>query len=530
MKTLFLFFFVFFPVLSSSAPYSIKDCGIDLSLKKNGEIYVKEDIVFNFPVYGRDIIRRIPLVSRDVKGNITKLYVYDIEVFGQKYSIEKKKSSKLIKIKNESPGFIGDVKIRVQYKIYGAITDFRDFLNFSYSFRSNEYGGSFEKVTFFIFLPDNLVINEEDIFLLSDNKESRKDLFSVYSDKGYIYGKSEKVITDNEPINIYLNLPNPLVKLEKITNFRLYLKEKEVYLIPFMVFIISFVIWWFFGKNETISRIVHYKPPKELNPAIAGYLFNDRADNRDLISLLFYWAKEGFITIEEVEDPLSVIFKSKDYLLKMEKILPLDAKPFEWIIFNGLFPYNVKVIRLSSLKNNFYQIMEQARKELENYIHSMDFYHKSSKKLGKLFRYISILGVFGGIWFFILKQEDIGFSLFISALILFLFSFIMPKKSSYGQSVYEIILGFRDFLEKVERPRIEKMLSKNPEYFNEVLPYAVALGVADKISKKFDGLFSKPPEWYSTIQRDKTIFNFPIYVDLVLDDFFKLFMVLSKTK
>ncbi len=530
MKRLLVFFFILFPAICYPAIYSVKECNIDISVKKNAEIYIKEDVTYSFPQKVTEIKRIIPLIAKDLKGKSFRIFLYDIEVLGHKYTIQKGEFYKIILIRSGQEGFLGDVKVRFHYKIYGTIIDLKDFLNLYFTIRAYHYDSSIDRITFFIFLPDNFIAKEEDLLLMLNDREVSKELLNVSIDRGYIYGKVEKPIPKDGVIDFYLNLPVGLIKPGRLTEIELYLKEKKVYLIPLFVFLTAFIIWWFFGKDETTARVIHYKPPKDLNPAIAGYLFNDRADNRDLISLIFYWAKEGIISIEEVDDPLSIIFKSKDYIIKREKLLPLSAKPFEWIIFNGLFPYNVKVIRLSSLKDNFYQVMEQARKELENYIHSMDLYRKGSREIGKVFKYLSLAVFSMAVGFLFFKQWDWGISLSFSSAVLFLFSLIMPKKSSYGKNMYEILIGFKDFLEKVERPRIEKMISKNPEYFNEILPYAIALGVADKISKKFDGLFSKPPDWLSTASKDRSLFNFPLIVDMVIDDFFKLFLTISTSK
>jgi hypothetical protein len=56
------------------------------------------------------------------------------------------------------------------------------------------------------------------------------------------------------------------------------------------------------------------------------------------------------------------------------------------------------------------------------------------------------------------------------------------------------ILDFREFLQRAERDRIEKMGKK--DLFYRYLPYAIALGVVDNWSESFAGLHQEPPDWY----------------------------------
>jgi len=41
--------------------------------------------------------------------------------------------------------------------------------------------------------------------------------------------------------------------------------------------------------------------PDNITSAEAGFFIDDKTDNRDLLSLIFYWAAKGCIEIEETE-------------------------------------------------------------------------------------------------------------------------------------------------------------------------------------------------------------------------------------
>jgi uncharacterized membrane protein len=82
-----------------------------------------------------------------------------------------------------------------------------------------------------------------------------------------------------------------------------------------------------------------------------------------------------------------------------------------------------------------------------------------------------------------------------TAVILFVFSRIMPARTVIGARAREAALGFKEFLERVETDRYRKMIT-SPEMFERYLPFAMAFGVEEKWAKAFEGIYRDPPSWY----------------------------------
>ncbi len=53
------------------------------------------------------------------------------------------------------------------------------------------------------------------------------------------------------------------------------------------------------GREELFVPVVRYDAPSGLSPMEVGYLADGVVDNKDLTSMLFYWADGGYLTIEE---------------------------------------------------------------------------------------------------------------------------------------------------------------------------------------------------------------------------------------
>jgi uncharacterized membrane protein YgcG len=232
-----------------------------------------------------------------------------------------------------------------------------------------------------------------------------------------------------------------------------------------------------------------------MTSAEAGVLIDDKTDNRDLLSLIFYWATKGLLEIEE--KPKEGLFGKNDYILIKKADLPDDAKPYEKTFFNGLFPGSTKNVRISTLKDNFYTTMQVTRDLLEQEIKKEGYYEKGSRTMSNILKSISFAMLFGGIVLgFAGYGYDYTISLAISAVITFIFGYIMPKKTDKGLEKYQILKGFADFIEKAEKPRIKRLLEEDPNYFEKTIPFAIALNVLDKWSPKFEGLVTEPPSWY----------------------------------
>lgn len=59
-------------------------------------------------------------------------------------------------------------------------------------------------------------------------------------------------------------------------------------------------------------------------------------------------------------------------------------------------------------------------------------------------------------------------------------------KSEYGKEVYEKICGFREYLEKVEKDKIETLVKEDPKLCYKMMAYAYALGVSKDWVDEFE--------------------------------------------
>ncbi len=68
------------------------------------------------------------------------------------------------------------------------------------------------------------------------------------------------------------------------------------------------------------------------------------------------------------------------------------------------------------------------------------------------------------------------------------FILFMKRKTKYGEYITAKIKGFRHFLITAEKPRLEAIVTENPKYFYNILPYTYALNISKKWIKKFENI------------------------------------------
>lgn len=511
-----LLYLLLFSVLLTSFAHAeyfyIKDYQSDVTIRKNAILEVEENILVHFTARRHGIFREIPYkyqIKKDTKnmpdrfgifGDTYQVKIYDIEVDGFKSKISKSGNMIKIRIGDADTYVDGDVEYRITYKILGAFNFFDTHSEFYWNVIGTEWPVPIERAKYHIMFPDGFIPTDDEYFVVGGRYgQSAKVVSSDITEK-ILFGQTLKKLNPNEGVTVGIKFPKDFIKQSPFLKFKLMIFNSFAYFIPVLVFIILYLFWWRFGKDNHKVDIVHFKPPVGMTSAEAGVIIDDKTDNKDIISLIFYWASHGHLEIEEVDE--GGMFSKADFILTKISDLPENAKLFEKTIFNGLFMGSSKNVRISTLKNTFYTTMEMARKQLDDSIALDNYYEDGSRSFGKFLIALSLIMIGAGIFIFIsLQRIDYTIALIISGALSFVFGYIMPKKTEKGLKAYQAVKGFADFVEKVEKPKLKVLMAKEPDYFEKTLPFAIALDVIDKWSDKFDDLLTESPTWYRSHHR-----------------------------
>ncbi|MCB0507682.1 MAG: DUF2207 domain-containing protein [Bacteroidetes bacterium] len=115
---------------------------------------------------------------------------------------------------------------------------------------------------------------------------------------GILSGKSNIVLGQGKDMTVLLKLPPTYFKPP--TALQLWWRSYGWIIFPFLAFFIFFLIWFIWGRDNKPVKVVEYFPPKDIDPALAGYLTDTDADTKDILSLIPYWGKQGFLKIESL--------------------------------------------------------------------------------------------------------------------------------------------------------------------------------------------------------------------------------------
>jgi uncharacterized membrane protein YgcG len=277
--------------------------------------------------------------------------------------------------------------------------------------------------------------------------------------------------------------------------------------IPVPVFLLAFAAWRRRGRDpERRPVTVRYEPPERFTPGEAGTLIDNEVDLRDITATLVDLAVRGYLRFEEKEEPkLFGLFGSRGYTLHRLEPPPGAAPlaPHEERVLTGVFAGRGASVKLSQLEDEFYSAIPGIKSAVHDRLVQRGYYHARPDKvrghwlLGAGFAGIVIAGA-GGALAAKLLMTPLPFIIAgaASTVILVGFALIMPARSEAGARALEGILGFEEFLTRVESEAYKRVIVGHPEMFDKYLPYAMAFGVEKKWAAAFEDIYTQPPNWY----------------------------------
>lgn len=474
--------------------FYITSYDVKVNIAQDGTCKIAEtiDVVFNEP--RRGIFRKIPRKYKLDRKSYT-LKISDVEVQGFEKRVENEGNYLNIRIGSEDIFLEGSQRFVIHYTIDNGILYEEDHAEMQWNIIGTEWEVPIQKVHFNIGFDKNINLRDGDVKLFAGQSGTQQNEATFLLAQNYIDGVTNRTLEPGKGVSIFLKLPYSYIS--KPDPFELWWNKYGMLTLGIVIFVISFILlyrfWHIYGRDYPFIRMVQYLPPKQLTPSEAGMLLDEKADNRDILCLLPYWAQNGMINIEIIDDSVF----SKDYELKRLKSLPENATPYEKIVFDGIFE-NGDIVLVSELENKFYEKMQRAKSALKEALHQKKVYYPNSIKYQLIMGILSVITILAGIGFiFMLDLFEIGLALVLSGITGIVFTRYMLKKNERGVQLYQEALGFKMFVKAAEKNRLEKLLTEDPMYFEKTLPYAIAFGFAKKWSEKFDGLVTEPPSWYT---------------------------------
>ena len=329
---------------------------------------------------------------------------------------------------------------------------------------------------------------------------------------------------------IFLFVGLSVIPFEKWTNLDSYFIMFIIFSVICGIYLIGLIIFVILNRKKKIIEVVEFSAPDGMTPADAGYVIDKSIDDRDISSLLIYWAEKKYIEIIQNEDKTVILKKLKDADDKM--------KVYEQTMFNTVFSQKVEV-NLKDLPVIIKPITSTIKKQIKDENNKKYFNSKIESTSTWLTLGITCLLVFlsyffgsGGTFSIIcgviifaistifsnicnkvyIQKKLKAIILYIVGIVLFLifallnlvYSFtnlyvlglitittflclltyilcpFLEYRTKEGQFVVGRLLGLKKYLEVTEKEKLEMLIKENPEYFYNIIPYAYVLNVSNE--------------------------------------------------
>jgi uncharacterized membrane protein len=483
------------------------DAAIDVSA--DGSILVEERIVPRFTGSWNGIFRTIPVQYRTPQGlNYTlRLEVRSVtDEEGRELRYESSRERHYRKLKIWVPGATDATKtVKVRYRVSNGLRFFEEHDELYWNVTGDEWEVPIESASAHVRLPEGVSGLRATAFRGAYGSTQQSDVtiepdgVRVETTGGLGFREGLTLVVGWNPGIVHR--PTAAEKTASALYSNLPLG------IPPLVFLGMLRLWRARGRDPELSPIAaQYEPPDRMTPAEVGTLIDGKPDMRDITATIVDLAVRGYLHIAETENEgFFGLFSSKEYTFTLEK--PRNEwstlKTHERDLLRAMFSGSAESVSLSNLKNKFYKHLPGLRNGLYGMLVSGGFYTGRPDRVRLL--YIvggvvagGVLAVLGGTIMSALGMQPAAGIVagILSGIIIVLFGWFMPSRTIRGTRELEKVLGFQEFLSRVESDRLGRMV-KTPEMFEKFLPFAMALGVEDNWAKAFEDIYRQPPSWYT---------------------------------
>ena len=82
------------------------------------------------------------------------------------------------------------------------------------------------------------------------------------------------------------------------------MSSRNIFLISIsgVFLLILILLFWFFGRDRMMISSVQFQPPEGFDSAAVGYIIDGNVSDKDVMSLLLFWADKGYMKLQETEE------------------------------------------------------------------------------------------------------------------------------------------------------------------------------------------------------------------------------------
>jgi uncharacterized membrane protein len=506
--------------LNAQSPEWIKSFDSKITINQDNSADITETIVYDFGASARHGIERFVAHQNKTDGN--KYYYYSVDFTNTKQNdriattkIYDQGDNTVLRIGDPDTTVSGIQTYVIHYTLKPVIQteQSNDYLNLDIT--GNQWNVTILKTTARISFEGNVAPTKIECYS-GDLGSKDQSVCSVKNDSKIVSlennlpvepgsGVTTNILLPKDSYNNYLMaqdkpLPNlwpavgplmavVLIIFGTIIRFKDYAKHKRL------------------QKSEVI--VPQYEAPDNLSPGEVGQLSDNSSDMSEITASIISLAVKGFIRIEQLNP--KTIFKKAKYRFHNLKQDTTRLPQHEIKLLHLVTPSGSETNDLDKISaSNAQTTVLSVKKILKQQLESKGYYSASSSPTK--INWKIVIGVGGAITvvaniiaLLVGNTEFIYIFLSIAAaLIGGGIAETVTKQTTVTESGYDKwaeVEGLKMYLQVAEKDRLDfhDAPEKSPKIFNQLLPYAIALGVEEKWAKQFESLNinEQSTDWYS---------------------------------
>lgn len=250
---------------------------------------------------------------------------------------------------------------------------------------------------------------------------------------------------------------------------------------------------WLFERFQTPFI---YEPFTDLTPAEVEAIGQEKISSKSLVAEILDLARKKYLKISSKEKK-KLLGKETEYTLEK---LKTDAglNPHQKYLLNALFATG-DTVQLKDLKGSFYSKVETWKKQVWDKV-SQGNYFTDKPSQAQLKAYLLAGGLVAAAWaaWIIVEVRLLTTlpyllaALIPSSIIALIIPYFMPQKTVEGWRVQQMAAGLK---KTIARGKWREEIKEKHLFIEEVFPFAVSMGVVDKLAKDMDDIGEAPPDY-----------------------------------
>lgn len=538
----------------SASAFEIQSYSTTVTVGSDNSYFVSETILVDFTGSNGAMTRVIPLTTPDGK----EASVRRLDVTGSDYKIKRDDDKITITLGEEGNALAaGAFGISYEYDLGYDFDESAD--RFSFQLIDANLGADVTQFNYTIVMPAQF---DDRAFSMTSGYYGKLSS-PEYTVAGNNISGTMKLMA-YESVSVEIELPNGYFA---DAVYQKTIADGIEAVAPFVAVImlaIAMAVLFTRCKNPSISYGMNGDVPAGLTPPDMIYLINGSVSVAQMVSLIPYWASQGYIIIRQIP--------TEGIVLNRAAAMGSERKEYEQTLFNAMFPKGSN-LRLKGPNIDLQSAMRAAKKGLESYWKQADVFRRPDRRFSALAAGLPILAcivsaigcgngiywgrmsviimlpvfallgivacaicmgcgwlskkqgirrnwwgfVLGAAWALLLvfNMMNAGASLLcggalllsqLAGFIVGLFLWDMTPRTQLGLELLESSLALRDYIKYASDNDVRAVASAGREmYYYELLPFAGAFGMESLWADKFLNLRMLPPVWFETADSGKYI-------------------------